>query len=77
MLRYYLINGYVVEDNKFITKDKNQIIADLIMSRVDDLESLSIDYKNKLCSRELSFIKDIIEFLRTAYIETEDIDDYI
>ena len=42
--------------------------------RVDDLESLSIDYRNKLCSRELSFIKDIIEFLRTAYIETEDID---
>ena len=47
------------------------------MSRVDDLESLSIDYKNKLCSRELSFIKDIIEFLRTAYIETEDVDAYI
>ncbi len=66
--------GYVIEDNKFITKDKNQIIADLISMRVDDLESLSIDYRNKLCSRELSFIKDIIEFLRTAYIETEDVD---
>ena len=66
--------GYVIEDNKFITKDKNQIIAELITLRVDDLESLSIDYRNKLCSRELSFIKDIIEFLRTAYIETEDVD---
>jgi hypothetical protein len=66
--------GYVIEDNKFITKDKNQIIAELILLRVDDLEALSIDYKNKLNSRELSFINDIIEFLKTAYIETEDID---
>ena len=66
--------GYIITDNKLITKDKNQIIAELITLRVDDLESLSIDYKNKLCSRELSFIKDNIEFLRTAYIETEDID---
>ena len=66
--------GYVIEDNKFITKDKNKIIADLITLRVDDLESLSIDYKNKLCSRELSFIKNNIKFLRTAYIESEDVE---
>jgi DNA-directed RNA polymerase subunit RPC12/RpoP len=66
--------GFIIKNNKFITKDKNKIIADLITIRVDDLESLSIDYKNKLCSKELSFIKDIIEFLRTAYIETEDVD---
>ena len=66
--------GYVIEDNKFILKDKNQIIADLISIRIDDLESFSIDYRNKLCSRELSLIKDNIEFLRTAYIETEDME---
>jgi hypothetical protein len=66
--------GYVIENNKFIIKDKNKIIADLITLRLDDLESLSIDYKNKLSSKELSFIKDIINFLKTAYIETEDID---
>jgi hypothetical protein len=66
--------GYIITDNKLITKNQNQIIADLITLRVDDLESLSIDYKNKLCSRELFFINDIIDFLRTAYIETEDID---
>ena len=66
----------MIEDNKFITKDKNQIIAELITLKVDDLESFSIDYKNKLCSRELSFIKDIIEFLRTTYIKTEDVDPY-
>ena len=66
--------GYIIEDNKFITKNQNQIIANLITLRVDDLESLSINYKNKLCSRELYFIKDNIDFLRTAYIETEDVD---
>jgi len=66
--------GFVIEDNKFITKDKNKIIADLITIRVDDLESLSVDYKNKLSSKESSFIKEMIEFLKTAYIESEDVE---
>ena len=64
--------GYIIEDNKFITKDKYKIIADLISMRVYDMESLSVNYKNKLNTRELSFIKDIIVFLKTAYIESED-----
>ena len=64
--------GYIIEDNKFITKDKYKIIADLISMRVYDMKSLSVNYKNKLNTRELSFIKDIIVFLKTAYIESED-----
>jgi len=64
-------------NNKFITKNKNQIISDLISMSVDDLENLIIDYKNKLSPRELSFIEDIIEFLKNAYIETKEVNDYI
>ena len=58
--------GYIIDDNKFITKDKNQIIANLITMRVEDMESLIVDYRNKLSSKELSFIKNIIEFLKSA-----------
>ena len=64
-------------NNKFITKNKNQIISDLISMSVDDLENLIIDYKNKLSPRELSFIEDINEFLKNAYIETKEVNDYI
>ena len=66
--------GFIIEDNKFITRDKNKIIADLISVRTHDMESLSNNYKNKLDSREMYFIKNRIDFLRTAYMETEDFD---
>ena len=66
--------GSIMEDGRLVSKNKYQIIADLISMRVEDIETLIIDYKNKLTSRELSFIKEIIEFLKNTYIETEDID---
>jgi hypothetical protein len=44
--------------------------------RVEDIESLIIDYRDKLTTKELSFINDIVEFLKNTYIETEDIDGY-
>ena len=67
-------SGSIVEDGHFVSKNKYKIIENLISMRVDDLESLSLDYKNKLTNIELSFINDIVDFLKTAYIETEDID---
>ena len=42
--------------------------------RIEDIECLIIDYKDKLTTRELSFITDMIDFLKNTYIETEDVD---
>jgi hypothetical protein len=67
----------IVEDGHFVSKNKYKIIENLISMRVEDIESLIIDYRHKLTSKELSFIKNIVEFLKNAYIETEDVDGYI
>jgi hypothetical protein len=66
--------GSIIENVVLVSKNKNKIITDLITMRIDDIESLSNDYHDRLSSREYSHIVDIIDFLKNAYIETEDVE---
>ena len=68
--------GTMVEDNKLVVKSKQEIIDNIISTRLPELEELVDEYKNenKLTKRECNILNDLIKFLKTAYIETEDVD---
>ena len=81
--------GTIIEDNKLVVKTKTEIISEVISTRLPNLpgfkeaqsslrlrESVAEKcYEEKLLTkREYTTIKEVITFLKTAYIETEDMD---
>jgi len=66
----------VVDDNKIIIRKKDQIIADVISSRLSDLKDLVCEYKltTHLSRREKDILDEIISFSENYKLEDEDID---
>ena len=68
--------GSIVDDNKLILRKKDQIIADIISSRLSDLKDLVNEYKQTkhLSRREKDIIDEMIIFAENYQLEDEDID---
>jgi hypothetical protein len=68
--------GHIVKNKQLIAKNQNAIIEDLINFRVEEMEELADIYKeeNKLTKTEYNDLKELITFLQTSYLETEDVD---
>ena len=68
-------HGSIYDEGKFISKSKNKIIADLISTRVSDIEVLGNRYRNqrKISNKEHEFVSDIVKFIKTNQ-EDENID---
>jgi hypothetical protein len=66
----------VYEDDKILTKNRREIISELISMRTSDLEDLlNYNYQNKkITKKDFEIITNIIEFLKYSYFETEDIE---
>jgi hypothetical protein len=67
--------GSIYDDGKFISKNKYQIITDLITTRVSDIEMYANKYRTlkKISNKEYGFLIDKIDFLKTN-IDNEDVD---
>ena len=65
----------VVDNNKLMICNKNQVMGDLISNRLYDLEQLLLKYKSekKLSHRDITTLKCVIDLLKNTY-EDEDID---
>jgi hypothetical protein len=68
--------GQIIQNKQLIAKNQNAIIEDLINFRVEEMEELANIYKeeNKLTKTEYNDLKELITFLQTSYLETEDVD---
>lgn len=66
----------VFEDDKILTKNRKEVISELISMRTSDLEDLLNDnYQNKkITKRDFEIITNILDFLKYSYFETEDVD---
>jgi hypothetical protein len=66
----------IVDDNKLIIRKKDQIIANVISSRLSDLKDLVYEYKQTkhLSRREKDVLDEIITFSENYKLEDEDID---
>jgi hypothetical protein len=72
----YMLICFIVDDNKLIIRKKDQIIADVISSRLSDLKDLVYEYKQTkhLSRREKDVLDEIITFSENYKLEDEDID---
>ena len=68
--------GQILKNKQLISKNQNAIISDLINFRTEEMELLADQFReeNKLTKTEYNDVKELINFLQTAYIETEDVD---
>ena len=68
--------GHVLKNKQLIAKNQNAIIEDLINFRTEEMQQLAEQFydENKLTKTEYNDVKELINFLQTAYIETEDVD---
>ena len=68
--------GTMIEDNKPVIKTKQEIIENIFNTRLPEMEELVEQYndEDKLTKREYKILKELIKFLKTAYIETEDVE---
>ena len=68
--------GSIVDDNKLIIVKKDQLIADVISSRLSNLKDLIAEYKQTkhLSRREKEILDEMITFFENYKLEDEDID---
>ena len=68
--------GSIVENNSLVVKPLKQIFATVINIRLPEIETLIDKFreKNLLTSSEVHTLRNTIQFLQNAYIETEDVD---
>jgi hypothetical protein len=68
--------GTIIENNKPVIKTKMEIVEEIINTRLPDLEDIAEKYYEEklLTKKEYTAIKELISFLKNAYIETEDVD---
>jgi hypothetical protein len=68
--------GSLVENNVLVAKPIRQILELIINTRLPEMEDLMEQFTEKkiLHQHEISAIKEIINFLKNAYLETEDVD---
>jgi DNA-directed RNA polymerase subunit RPC12/RpoP len=67
--------GLMMEDGKFVSKSYIQIIEEVINTRLPDIEYFAKKFKNqkKLSQKEYDSISKTLDFIKTSYIETEDV----
>ncbi len=68
--------GSVVENNVLVAKSIREILEQIINVRLPEIEELMEKFseKNLLTPIEIHTLKETINFLKNAYLETEDVD---
>jgi len=68
--------GSIVENNSLVVKPIREILESIVNTRLPEIEDLMDKFKiqNLLSQLEVHTLKETINFLKNAYLETEDVD---